>query len=563
MRTPETVRRSNARLLAASILTAACALPWSFLAVAQEAHSRDSDGPFVDASGAAGIAMRHRGVWDPDADVGYLGMGQAWGDYDNDGWIDLYLTGNLEPNALLRNRGDGTFEPAPHTAHVALAEAVSGGALWGDYDNDGWTDLYVLNHGPNVLFRNDGGRGFIDATAAAGVGDAGKGQSATWGDYDGDGDLDLYVVNWSCAPQCDPETLEASRDRLYRNEGDGTFSDATASLGDAKTLGAGFAASFFDYDGDGDADLYVVNDKYRNPIGNVLWRNEGPGCGSWCWVDVSEEAGAAAVMHGMGLAVGDYDGDLTPDVYASNMMGPMMLLRNAGGGAFADTTWDAGVGINPPGTAVGWGAAFLDYDNDGWLDLYLATTGMPKLSSSFYGGKQPDMENFLNPYPDALFRNAGNATFAQVAAPDQGDSGRATMGLAYADYDHDGFVDLVAGIWNEGYALYRNESLRHDPSAATHRWLTVELTGGGPVNHDAVGALVTVVDAGGRMQAREVISGSSFGASHDLRLHFGLGDAEPQEVRVRWPDGRETTHRDLESNRILRLAYPSEGDDRP
>lgn len=512
----------------------------------------------------AGILAPHRAIWDPNAGQGYLAMGQAWADYDRDGWYDLYLTGNLEDNVLLRNRGDGTFEESPLSAKVALADATSGGALWGDYDNDGWPDLYVLNHGPNVLFRNVGGRGFIDVTAEAGVGDAGKGTSATWGDFNGDGHLDLYVANWSCTPECEPETFEANRDRLYLNDGSGGFVDVTQSLNGDATLGAGFAATFFDYDGDGDVDLYVVNDKFRNPIGNVLWRNEGAGCGAWCWTNVSLEAGAGAVMHGMGLAVGDYTGNGVLDLYVSNMMSPMALLRGTRAGIYEDVSWVAGVGINPPGTAVGWGTAFLDFDNDGWLDLYLATTGMPRLSASFYSGKQPAMEDFQNPYPDAVFRNLGDGTFQEIAGPDAGDEARPTMGLAYADFDNDGFIDLVAGIWNEGYALYRNVSGDAGGPGYGHHWLTVELEGSGPVNRDAVGARVAVIDKAGRTLVRDVIAGSSLGAGHDLRLHFGLGDAHISEVRVRWPNGREHVYTGITTNQIWRLRYAekAEGDPR-
>ena len=162
---------------------------------------------------------------------GYLAIGQAWGDYDRDGWLDLFVTGNLDPNVLYRNNGDGSFSVSEHSPQLSLPNVPSGGATWADYNNDGWLDLYVVNFGANRLFRNDGGLGFSDVTLSAGVGDVGKGTSAAWGDYDGDGWLDLYLTNWSCFPECDPVDFTMQADRLYHNNGDGTFTDVTPDPG--------------------------------------------------------------------------------------------------------------------------------------------------------------------------------------------------------------------------------------------------------------------------------------------------------------------------------------------
>ena len=191
---------------------------------------------FVVANDAAGVDAPHRGSWPEFAHevftTGYLGIGQAWGDWDNDGWVDLFLAGGQSPSMLYRNDGDGTFSVPRQAADVALADAWTGGAVWADYDNDGWRDLYVLTHGANVLFRNEGGARFRDVTAAAGVGDAGKGATAAWGDYDGDGFLDLFVANWRCYPDCPREHAAAlASDRLYRNRGDGTFEDVELEPG--------------------------------------------------------------------------------------------------------------------------------------------------------------------------------------------------------------------------------------------------------------------------------------------------------------------------------------------
>jgi enediyne biosynthesis protein E4 len=508
---------------------------------------------FIDVSASAGIDATHRAVWDVyDAKEGYLAAGQAWADYDGDGWLDLYVTGNLDPNVLFRNRGDGTFSRSPFSDQVALPGVTSGGATWADVDNDGWRDLYVVADGRNTLFRNLAGGGFEDVTERAGVGDGGKGKSAAWGDYDGDGFLDLYVVNWSCIPECDPEDEALSQDRLYRNEGDGSFTDVSHLLDHAKLVGAGFAAVFLDVDDDGRLDLYVVNDKVRTPIGNVLWRNDGPGCGGWCWTDVSRESGADTVMHAMGIAVGDYDNDGSVDFYVSNMMNSMVLLRSQGDGTFRGAASPAGVAVNPPGEAVGWGTAFLDFDNDGWLDLYLAATGMPFLSGSFYRGVAPDLEDFRHPYPDGLFRNQGDGTFADAGAWALPHEARPSMGFAYADYDGDGFVDFVVGIWDEGYALYRNRGT----AGADHHWITLRLIGGGPVNRDAVGAKAYVTDSDGRTQVRHVVNGSSLGAGNDLALHFGLGAATVEEIRIVWPDGVTRRLGPTPHDRILEVRYP-------
>jgi hypothetical protein len=499
---------------------------------------------FANVNAQAGISATHRGSWneysqtEPFTD-GYLAVGQAWGDYDNDGWVDLYVTGNMDDNILYHNNQDGTFSISPASEDVRLADRLSGGAVWADYDNDGWRDLYVVNYGPNVLFHNENGARFKDVTSEAGVGDPGKGTTATWGDYDNDGFLDLYVVNWSCYPKCEPLDVRQSQDRLYHNNGGVTFSDVTHTLQYDKTVGSGFSASFVDYDNDGDPDLYVVNDQLKNPIGNVLWRNNGPGCNDWCWTDVSVESGANSLVHGMGLAVGDYDNDLDLDFYFSNMVHPMVLLQNQGAGLFVDRALPARVAVGP-GDTVGWGTAFFDYDNDGWQDLYLTSTEF-----RLYDGGM----NFS--YPDFLFHNNGDGSFSNLGKAQLPDNRQPSMGFAYADYDNDGWVDYVLGNWNEGYALYRNQRL----AGMGNHWLTVRLTGGGPVNRDAIGARVYVYTSDGRTQMQEVTSGSSLGAGNDTALHFGLGRATVSQVSVLWPDGLEYHLDSPPVDQILQISY--------
>lgn len=498
---------------------------------------------FRDVSAEAGITATHRAIWDDtEAMQGYLAIGQAWGDYDRDGWLDLFVTGNLDPNALYRNNGDGSFSVSEHSQPLSLPDVPSGGATWADFNNDGWPDLYIVNFGANRLFRNEGGAGFTDVTLSAGVGDTGKGTSAAWGDYDSDGWLDLYVTNWSCVPECDPVDFAAQGDRLYHNNGDGSFTDVTLTLDYALTLGAGFAPTFFDYDGDGDQDIYVVNDKLQNEIGNLLWRNDGAGCAHWCWSNASDESNADLLINGMGVDAADYDNDGDLDLYITDMVYTMYLLRNDGGD-FRSRAHSAGVAINlGPDSGVGWGAAFFDYDNDGWQDLYVASTE--------YFQTFPELETtFLNPRPDALFRNSGQFSFDDVSALSGIDQALATLGVAYADYDNDGDLDLVTGNWNSGYRLYQNQGGRN-------RWLSVDLRGdGADVNRDAVGSRVYVTTPDGvtRMQALRI--GAGLGGNNQLPLHFGLGANVGADLRIVWSNGVECRLENVPANQRLRIQY--------
>ena len=508
---------------------------------------------FVDVSEQAGIATAHGAIWSRYLgrffDRGYLSTGQAWGDYDNDGWVDLFLAGGTNPSTLYRNDRDGTFSVSALSNQLALPDTWSGGAVWADYDNDGFKDLYVLAHGPNVLFHNESGRGFRDVTEAAGVGDSGKGSTATWGDYDGDGHLDLYVANWACFPECRPVDPTRASDRLYHNLGDGTFEDASGLLEAAMLQGAAFAASFVDYDDDGDPDIYVVNDMAMNPVGNVLWRNDGPGCGGWCWRDGSDETNTGIVMGGMGLAVGDFDNDLDLDLNSSDMIEPagpalpMVLMENLGE-AFRDVAGTAGVG-GPRGT-VGWGTVFFDFNNDGWLDLFLAATER---------ARRPDVpsgpEGMLFAFPNLLFENNGDGTFSYATPPAWHQHPRPSLGVAYADYDRDGNVDLVVGNFGEDYSLYRNSGT----SGAGNHWLTVRLEGRTPINRDAIHARVFVTTGDGLTRMQEVKSGSSLGAGNDTALHFGLAGSEVASVVVVWPDGTEEGFEGVAADRIWRLVY--------
>ncbi|HXF86549.1 MAG TPA: FG-GAP-like repeat-containing protein [Anaerolineales bacterium] len=461
-----------------------------------------------------------------------MSAGIAWGDYDNDGWLDLYVTDPIGKNTLYHNNGDGTFSVSTLTHQVALPNAYSQGATFADYDNDGWKDLLVVTWGPDHLFHNEQGRGFVDVSQQAGIVDDRNSKSASWGDYDGDGFLDLYIANWSCYPKCG-RPMEGEADRLYHNNGDGTFTEVTDLLAGGVT-GAGFIASFTDYDNDGDLDIYLVNDEFINPLGNKLWRNDGPGCKGWCFTQVAKEANANAKVFGMGLATGDYDNDGDMDYYYSNV-GPMELLQNQGDGTFKEVAKQAGVQV-PNG--IGWGAVFFDYDNDGWQDLYLAIS---------------DTTHHKDISANKLFRNNGDGTFTSIACHNESTDVRMSISVAYADYDHDGWVDLIVGNLDEGYRLYKNQT----GQTSNHHWLSIELVGAGNVNRDAVGSRVYVTTAHGKTQMQEVINGSSVMAGNSLILHFGLGEERSAEVRIRWSDGTEQVIKNLRADHRYRIPYQS------
>jgi hypothetical protein len=481
---------------------------------------------FADASRQAGIVdNRVAGI--------EMATGQAWGDYNNDGWIDLYVTDPIGKNTLYHNNGDGTFSVSDLADQVALANTYSQGAVFADYDNDGWKDLIVVNWGQDHLFRNEDGKEFVDVSLEAGIKDDRNSKSASWGDYDNDGFLDLYIANWSCYPNCGRQ-MDGESDRFYHNNGDGTFTEVTDLLGGGVN-GAGFIASFTDYDNDGDLDIYLVNDEFINPVGNKLWRNDGAGCKGWCFTQVAKEANANSKVMGMGLAAGDYDNDGDMDYYYSNV-GPMELLQNQGDGTFNEVAKQSGV-QSPNG--IGWGAVFLDYDNDGWRDLYLAIA---------------DTTDHKDIGANKLFHNNGDGTFTSVACSNESNDIRMSIGVAYADYDHDGWVDLVVGNLDEGYRLYKNQA----GQTSDHHWLSFELIGAGQVNRDAVGARVYVTTADGITQMQEVISGSSVMAGNDLAQYFGLGVERSADVRIRWSDGTEQTFSDVRADQRYQIQYGGE-----
>jgi hypothetical protein len=499
---------------------------------------------FADITDRAGVRVMHHP--DPN-DIWTIGTGVAMADYDQDGWLDIYVVDHYGPNVLFHNNRDGTFTDVAVAAGVANPQGFGGGAAFADYDNDGDQDLYVGNFGNNVLYRNNGDGTFTDVTAMAGVQGFGRTLSVAWGDYDGDSFLDIYVANHinGRGLPLDLYPNPTLRDYLYHNNGDGTFTDVTDLLPGRRGNddGYGFIGGFLDYDNDGDADIYLVNDKFTSLRGDVtpnfLWRNDGSdGQGGWVFRDVSKEARADIVLDGMGLGVGDYDRDGYLDMYFSNI-GSAVLLRNNGDGTFSQAQNLAGVGQAAARNQrlVSWGCEFADFDNDGWEDLYLCLGYLATI--------------FNNPLqqPNALFKNNGDGTFTNIGrisgAADPGVTRTAAMG----DIDNDGFVDIFLSNWNGPSALYRNLGNQN-------HWLTIEARGT-VSNRNGIGARVTVITPEGVRQIREIRSGSSLGAGSEIVAHFGLGSqTEVSRVEIRWPSGRMQVLENVRADQKLLVTEP-------
>jgi hypothetical protein len=480
---------------------------------------------FEDVSAAAGVAAEHRAVVDV-MKMG-VGTGAAWLDYDRDRDLDLYVTQGEGANMLFRNDG-GRFVDVAEAEGAADRDHAGAAVAAADYDNDGWPDLFLANSDGDVLLRNTG-TGFVDVSRDAGIPvvEYSRGVSASWGDFDGDGWLDLYVTN-----HMDRRGLAyISQDRLYHSNGDGTFSDLSGVLGTDHLAGYGFVGAWTDFDNDGDADLLLINDcpfgeegRYRP---NRLFRNDGGhSAATWSFTEISDDVGAGHCRHGMGLAAGDYNRDGWTDYFYTNIGKRTTLLTNDRG-HFLDRAEEAGVfvGFNPgePGApfqgTFTWGASFLDYDLDGWIDLYVAA-GTLLLTTSSSG----------DPQPNALFRNRGDGTFVDetsISGLDFPGRGRTT---AVADYDGDGDPDVALVDVGESIRLLRNEVEAGD-------YLSVGLVGSRS-NRDGIGARVSIRAADGSWQHAERRSGTSLGATDSPYLLFGLGDhATVDTMCIRWPSG--------------------------
>ena len=500
---------------------------------------------FTDVAEEAGVAFQHKNVVDVYRQG--IGTGAAWIDFDRDGELDLYVTQGRGANALYRNNGDGTFTDVAAQVGAADATHAGSGVAAADYDNDGWMDLYLANADGDVLLKNDSGRAFIDVTRPAGLsGQLERGTAAAWGDYDGDGFLDLYVVNHMATRG----PSASSRDRLFHSEGGTTFTDVTDLLHPTPLGAFGFAATWTDFDVDGDADLFLVNDcgfaDSTRSEPSRLYRNDGgTHPHSWSFTEVGEEVGAAYCRHGMGVAAADYDGDGWIDYFYTNIGRRTTLLDNDGG-LFTDLAADAGVlvGFDPrtggpfSGT-YSWGANFFDYDLDGRPDLYV-TAGTLALTTS----------SEVDPQPNVLFRNRGDGTFEDVSVMSGADIPHRSRTSIVGDYDRDGDPDLFVVNSNETAALFRNESVGG-------HYLILDLSGTA-ANRNGIGARIRITTPDGRSQHHEVRSGSSLGGGDDVAAYFGLGRYDQvSEIDIAWPSGTFQTLSNVAADRRITIEERS------
>jgi hypothetical protein len=487
-------------------------------------------------------------------------------DFDNDGLFDLYFTngapfpsgkksGPEYHHALLRNLGGGRFEDV--TVRAGLTGETLGyslGVAAADYDNDGWTDLFIANAGANTLYRNRGNGTFQDVTASSGLGAKPPGTlsvQGAWLDYDHDGHLDLVLSNYTlwtpatdqrCVREdgvdyyCHPKTYPAVPHRLYRNKGDGTFLDVTTAAGFATSLGKGMGISIADVNGDGWEDIFIANDTERNFLyinqRNGSFREQGLLLGAAYNDD-------ATTVSAMGADIRDYDNDGWPDIFFNDLTGQVWgLFRNLGGRAFRYTSPAAGlVPLSTPFS--GWGAAFIDYNNDGWKDLFSANGDVDYLRSNAA-------------QHDTLFENTGGKRFIDVSAS-MGDHFQRPgyqRGAAIADLNNDGALDVVVT------SLGRRPAILLNSAPSKNHWLTLRLVGR-KASRDSIGARVTVTTPSGRKLHDWVSPSVGFLSSSDPRLHFGLaGEITAATIEIHWPGGGSLVRSDVAADQFLTIPEP-------
>jgi hypothetical protein len=521
-----------------------------------------------DVTVSAGISFKHTSDPAKKYIVESMSGGVIVFDYDRDGWQDIYFTnapsvemaikGQKSRGALYHNNHDGTFTDVTDKAGIGTPCFAMGGAV-GDIDNDGWPDLYVTCLGGNVLYHNNGDGTFTDITAKAGVADGRWSTGAAFGDYDGDGFVDLMVTNYvdfhltdlpgfgkspNCKyrgldVQCGPRGLKGAGDALFHNNGNGTFTDVSKNAGVDDPNGYyGLGVLWADFNNTGRPDIYVANDStpkflYKNE-GNGKFRDVGLESGTGVSEDGSEQAS-------MGIAIGDYLHTGRPSLYVTNFENENDLLyRNDGNWNFTEVSYPSGVAL-PSLPWVKWGTAFVDLDNDGWLDL-IAVSGQvyPQVDTLPSGGgyRQPKLLH-LNE-KDGTFCDASN-----LAGPALTEK-RVSRGLAVGDLFNDGNMDVVVSDLDGSPMILRNRGVpgRH--------WVSFELAGT-KSNRLALNARVKLI-AGGMTQTEEIHSGGSYLSQNDLRVHFGLGSAKKiDKVEVDWPSGATETFRDLAADQFYSL----------
>ena len=528
---------------------------------------------FVDVAQQAGLTVPN--VWGGVERKQYLveakGSGLAFFDFDNDGWLDIYLTngvrfeetytaGNAPISHLYENNRDGTFTDVTERAGVGRTGWGTGVCV-GDYDNDGWDDLFCTYWGHNILWHNNGDGTFTDVTKKAGLYEERVrwGSGCTWLDYDRDGLLDLFAANyieldiskvpapgataycqWKGIPvMCGPRGLPAGSNILYHNNGDGTFTDVSEKAGILKP-GPRYSitAVSYDFDNDGWPDIYVAVDS----MASLMFRNNHDGT----FTDVAVVSGCAYTedgqeQAGMGIAVGDYDGNGWLDIFKTHFQDDTPILYQSNGdGTYTDVTFSSGVGVNTQ--YVCWGTGFIDYDNDGWPDIFVATGHVyPEIDSSNVGGTYKS--------PRMMYRNLGNGKFKDVS--DQLGPGLtarySSRGVAFGDYDNDGDVDVLVLNGNDPPSLLRNDG------GNQNNWMKIKLLGT-VCNRTAIGGRVRVV-TGKHAQMDEVHSGGSVVSQSDFRLHFGVGQTKVIDlIEVKWPTTQKVERfTNVEANQFLTI----------